>query len=443
ARAVPGAAEVVSGNPSVADVLARRDEFASHWDDHGQVEWLGSAGIALLRGDARLVGPRELVVESAEGSTRVVARHAVILATGSEPVIPPVDGLALVRPWTSREATSVKEVPGRLAVIGGGVVGVEMAVAYRDLGAEVTLVVRGDRLLPAAETFAAEEVAAGLRALGVDLRFGTETTAVRRDEAGVHLALVGPQGEDTVHADEVLVATGRRPRTADLGLETVGLTPGQALAVDEALEVTGVEGGWLFAVGDVTGRTATTHQGKYDARVVGDVVAARFPAGEDGSDSSDPSDASADAADDPWHEEGSPAEVERAAGDWSRYRATADVAAVPQVVFSRPEVAWVGRTEQQARDAGLDVRTVSYAIGSVAGASVAADGYQGTAQVVLDRQRGTIVGATFTGPDAAELLQAATFAVVGEVPLQRLWHAVPAYPTVSEVWLRLLETAGL
>ncbi|RMI14246.1 dihydrolipoyl dehydrogenase family protein [Cellulomonas triticagri] len=421
ARAVPGAAELVQGTLDPAAVLARRDVFTSHWDDHGQVEWLDSAGIALLRGTARFTGPKELLVSGEGGDTRLIARHAVVVATGSEAVVPPVAGLAEAQPWTSREATAVEDVPARLAILGGGVVGVEMAVAYRDLGAEVTLLVRGDRLLTAAEPFAAEEVAAGLRDLGVDLRFGTSATAVRRDADGVHLTVTGPQGDGQVDADEVLVATGRRPRTADLGLDVLGLDAGGALEVDDALQVTGVADGWLFAVGDVTGRTATTHQGKYDARVVGDVVAARF-SGEDAAEQ---------------------AAAERDAGEWTRYRATADHAAVPQVVFSRPEVAWVGRTEQEARDAGLQVRAVQYAIGSVAGASVAADGYAGTAQVVLDEDRGVIVGATFTGPDAAELLQAATVAVVGEVPLDRLWHAVPAYPTVSEVWLRLLETAGL
>jgi dihydrolipoamide dehydrogenase len=422
ARAVPGAAELVRGTLDPDAVLARRDEFTSHWDDHGQVEWLDSAGIGLLRGTARFTGPKELLVETEDGDTRVIARHAVVVATGSEPVVPGIPGLAEAQPWTSREATAVKDVPARLAVLGGGVVGVEMAVAYRDLGSEVTLLVRGDRLLTGAEPFAAEEVAAGLRDLGVDLRFGTSTTRVARDDQGVHLTVEGPQGTDEVHADEVLVGTGRRPRTADLGLDVIGLEPGAPVAVDDALQATAVPEGWLFAVGDVTGRTATTHQGKYDARVVGDVVAARFSTGEPAAGA---------------------AEAERGAAAFSRYRASADHVAVPQVVFTRPEVAWVGRSEEQAREAGLRVRAVSYPIGSVAGASVSADGYSGTAQVVLDEDRGVIVGATFTGPDAAELLQAATIAVTGEVPLDRLWHAVPAYPTVGEVWLRLLETAGL
>ncbi|HEY0189375.1 MAG TPA: NAD(P)/FAD-dependent oxidoreductase [Cellulomonas sp.] len=447
ARAVPGAAEVVTGQPDPAEVLARRDSFAAHWDDQGQVAWLGSAGIELVRGTARFLGPRALLVQQDGTRTRVLARHAVVVATGSEPVLPPIDGLALVAPWTSREATAVQEVPGRLVVLGGGVVGVEMAVAYRDLGAEVTLLVRGDRLLAAAEPFVGEEVAAGLRDLGVDLRFATVATAARRDADGVHLAVTGPQGSDEVHGDEVLVATGRRPRTHGLGLDVLGLVPGAALAVDDSLTVTGVDGGWLYAVGDVTGRTATTHQGKYDARVVGDVVAARFSAvsGADGAggDPSGHDDLDLDGRDDPWHERGPADAIERDAGPWSRYRATADEGGVPQVVFARPEAAWVGRTEQRARADGLDVRTVRYAIGQVAGAAVAGDGYRGTAQLVVDRGRGTVVGATFTGPDAAELLHAATVAVVGEVPLTRLWHAVPAYPTVSEVWLRLLETALL
>lgn len=412
-RAVPGAAELVTGELDPAAVLSRRDVFTSHWDDAGQVEWLESAGLGLLRGSARFVGPKELLVEEQGNSTRVFARHAVIVATGSEPVIPDIPGLVEAQPWTSREATAVEQVPGRLAILGGGVVGVEMATAYRDLGAEVTLIVRGDRLLTGAEPFAAEEVGAGLRDLGVDLRFGTETSAVSRDGEGVHLTVHGPQGDDIVHADELVVATGRRPRL-DLGLDVLGL---ERLDVDDALQVPGHD--WLFAVGDVTGRTATTHQGKYDARVAGDVVAARF-----GGDASLRS-------------------GESEAGEWSRFRASADHAAVPQVVFSRPEVAWVGLGEQAARDAGHTVRTVEYAIGSVAGASVSADGYQGTAQLVLDEDRGVILGATFTGPDAAELLQTATVAVVAGVPLDRLWHAVPAYPTVSEVWLRLLETAGL
>ncbi|HEY8718366.1 FAD-dependent oxidoreductase, partial [Pengzhenrongella sp.] len=279
----------------------------------------------------------------------------------------------------------------------------------------VTLLVRGTRVLAGAEPFAAAAVAEGLTKLGVDLRFGTEVTRAMRDDRGVRLSLsVG----ESVLAAEVLVAAGRRPRTTDLGLETIGLEPGAPIAVDDSLRVTAVAEGWLFAAGDVTGRVATTHQGKYDGRVAGDVVAARFGPDGDASSATD-------------------------APDWSQFRATADHQGVPQVVFTRPEVAAVGLTEAAARKAGYPVRTVSVEIESLAGPTVASDDYRGIGWIVVDTEREIILGATFVGPEVAELLHAATIAVVGQVPLRRLWHAVPAYPTVSEVWLRLLEGYGL
>ncbi|MFS0705522.1 NAD(P)/FAD-dependent oxidoreductase [Cellulomonas sp. 179-A 9B4 NHS] len=437
ARDVPGASAAVTGNVDVAATLARRDEVTSHWDDDGQVAWVEGAGLTLLRGHARLTGPRELVVTHEDEDTRVVARHAVVVATGSVAAVPSAGGLADVRPWTSREATSAHTVPPRLAVVGGGVVGVEMATAFADLGSDVTLLVRGDRLLPQAEPFAGEALAHALTERGVRVALGASVVAATRDDAGVHLTVehaasggTSAGSTEQVDADEVLVATGRQPSTEDLGLETVGLTPGAALEVDDALQVRGVDGGWLFAVGDVTGRTGTTHQGKYDARVVGDVVAARF----------DPRPAGADPG--PAVPRGLSRAGEAGAGPWSRYRATADTAAVPQVVFTRPQVAWVGRTEAQAREAGLDVGVVGYDLGAVAGATVTGEHYAGRVQVVVDRARDVLVGATFVGPDVADMLHAATVAVVGEVPLDRLWHAVPSYPTLSEVWLRLLEQDG-
>ena len=214
-------------------------------------------------------------------------------------------------------------------------------------------------------------------------------------------------------ADELLVATGRAPRTEDVGLETVGLTPGEWIDVDDSMRATGVPGGWLYAAGDVNGRVLLTHQGKYQARVAGDVIAAR---------------ARGEATDPP---------------AWSRYTATADHTAVPQVVFTDPEVAAVGLSEQHARDAGHPVDVAEYPMGSVAGAALFADGYTGRAKFVIDRDRRVLLGATFVGPGAGELLHAATIAVVDQVSLDRLWHAVPAYPTISEVWLRLLEAYGL
>jgi len=437
AQAVPGADAAVTGRLDPAAVLARRDEVAAHWDDAGQVAWVEGAGLTLLRGHARFTGPRSLVVDGADGTERVVtARCAVVVATGSLPVVPAT--FADVRPWTSREATSAHRVPSRLAVVGGGVVATELATAFADLGSDVTVLVRGGRLLTGAEPFAGEAVARALADRGVRVVVGATVTSAVRDAAGVHLEVErrgvdGGRGDagapERLTVDEILVATGRRPATGDLGLETLGLRPGEALEVDDRLQVAGVDGGWLFAAGDVTGRTATTHQGKYDARVAGDVIAARFdprPAGDDA----------------PGSPGGPSREAESAAGPWSRYRATADTVAVPQVVFTRPQVAWVGRTQEQATRAGLDVEVLAYELGDLAAATVTAAGYEGRAQLVVDTRRDVVVGATFVGPDVADMLHAATIAVVGEVPLSRLWHAVPSYPTLSEVWLRLLEAAG-
>ncbi|WP_066460631.1 dihydrolipoyl dehydrogenase family protein [Sanguibacter suarezii] len=439
ARGVPGVAEMVAGTLEPEPVLARRDSFTSHWHDDSQVSWLESAGITLVRGRARFTGPRTMsVTTDPDGAcTTLTARHAVILATGSTPVIPSVPGLDASEVWTSREATSVAAVPPSLAIIGGGVVAVEMATAFTDLGSRVTVVARGDRLLTGAEPFAGEAVAASLTDLGVDVRLGTEVTRASDDappasDGSANTTRLHLSDGSTLDVARVLVATGRRPATTGVGLDHVGLDPRVPLAVDDAMEVLvepgGAGTGWLFAVGDVAGRVATTHQGKYEGRVAGDVVAARFgPTPAEG-----PGPVGTDAR-----------AREQAAGPWSRFRATADHGAVPQVVFTRPEVSSVGLTAQQARDAGLDVRTVRYDMASVAGASLLSDDYAGTAQLVVTTDTRLVVGATFVGPEAAELLHAATIAVVGEVPLERLWHAVPAYPTVSEVWLRLLEEAGL
>ncbi|MFC7025245.1 dihydrolipoyl dehydrogenase family protein [Promicromonospora thailandica] len=444
ARDTPGLAD--PGPPDAAAVFARRDEITSGWDDSGQVSWVEGAGLTLVRGHGRLAGERLVEVTAPKDSpaagfgeatdlgdapvTRLLrARHAVIVATGSVPVLPDVPGLAEAEPWSSREATASDAVPESLVVVGGGVVGVEMANAYADLGARVTLLARGG-LLSNAEPFAGEMVADALRAAGVDVRLGVEPSAVQRADGTVTVTL-SDGGEVT--AAEILVATGRVPRTADLGVEAAGLDEsalgrGGALVVDESLQVTGVEGGWLYACGDVTGRAPTTHQGKYQGRVVGDVVAARY-----GTEAGDRA---------PTHGDPAPAQGEEPA-PWSRYAATADRTARVQVVFTQPQVSWVGPTEREARAAGLPVEAVSYDLSWVAGASVESPGYTGRAQVLVDTQRKVLVGATFVGPDAGEMLHAATIAVVGEVPLDRLWHAVPAYPTVSEVWLRFLESYGL
>ncbi|WP_448332365.1 dihydrolipoyl dehydrogenase family protein [Streptomyces sp. DSM 41534] len=415
ARHVPGSREAVTGDLDVTAVLRRRDSFSSHWKDDGQVSWLDSAGITLYRGQGRIRPDRVVEVTDEAGvATSLTARHAVVVATGSAALLPDIPGLREAEPWSSREAAAASAIPGRLAVIGGGVVASEMATAFAALGSSVTMLAR-DGVLPLAEPFAGERVTESLREAGVSVLLGAEAGTVKRDGDGtVHITLT--TGED-VEADEVLVAIGRAPNTQNMGLGTVGLTPGDWLAVDDTLRVVGddgapLAGGWLYAAGDVNRRVLLTHQGKYQARAVGDVIVAR---------------AKGEAVDD---------------SPWGRHVATADERAVPQVVFTEPEIASVGLTAAAAETAGFRIRVVDYDLGAVAGSALHADGYRGQARMVVDEDRKVIVGFTLVGPDVAELLHAATIAVVGEVPLDRLWHAVPAFPTVSEVWLRLLEAYG-
>ncbi|TNH30738.1 NAD(P)/FAD-dependent oxidoreductase [Micromonospora orduensis] len=409
ARQVPGAREAVTGDLDVAAVLGRRDSFASHWKDDGQVSWLESTGIALHRGQGRIASARVVEVTGADGvTTRLAAQHAVVVATGSGALLPDIPGLREAAPWSSREAASARSVPRRLAIIGGGVVAAEMATAFAALGSSVTMLAR-DGVLPSVEPFAGELVTESLRAAGVSVRVGAEAVSVHRDDNGtVHIATADG---GRVEADEVLVAIGRTPNTQDIGLESIGLAPGAWLTVDDTLRVTG-GGEWLYAAGDVNRRVLLTHQGKYQARAVGDVIVARAK-GEEVQD-----------------------------GRWGRHAATADERAVPQVVFTDPEIASVGLTAAAAEAAGLRIRVVDHDLGAVAGSSLHADGYRGNARMIVDEDRKVIVGVTLAGPDVAELIHAATIAIVGEVPLDRLWHAVPAYPTVSEIWLRLLETYG-
>lgn len=402
AQAVGGAREAVTGELDVAATFARRDGFTSNWDDAGQVKWVEGAGIAFIRGLARLSGEKQVTVDD----TVYTARHAVAVTVGSDPLLPDLPGLADVSPWTSRDATSAKIAPKRLAIIGGGVVGVEMATAYQSFGTQVTLIARSG-LLTTEEPFAGELVTASLEKLGAIVLRGTEAISAHRDDAGVHLTLTDGS---TVVADEVLVATGRVPRTRDLGLEAVGLAPGDWLDVDDTMLVTGFD--WLYACGDVNHRVLLTHQGKYQARAAGDVIAARAL--------------------------GTGVHDNR----FGKHAATADHEMVPQVTFSDPEVASVGLTAAAAEKAGYDIRVIDYDLGAVAGSAVHADGYEGKARMVVDEDRKVIIGVTFVGQDVSELLQAATIAIVGEVPIDRLWHAVPAYPTINEIWLRLLEGYG-
>jgi len=392
ARRIPGVREAVTGELDPEAVLARRDEIVHHLDDSSQLPWLESRGIVLARGVGRLDGERRVRV----GDRSLVARRAVVIATGSSAVVPPIDGLRELDPWTNREATSAKEVPSRLVVLGGGVAGVELAQAWRSLGSRVTVVEALDRLIAREEPFAGDEVADGLREAGVDVRLGLKATAARAEDGEVVLELErgGP-----VRADQLLVAVGRRPNTAHIGLESVGLEPGEPVEVADDLRVPGSD--WLYAIGDANGRVLLTHMGKYQGRVAADVIMGK------------------------------------------EARITEDGVRSPRVVFTDPQVAAVGHTLATAREAGLDVRVVDVPTQGSAGASFYGRDVPGTTRLVVDVDRGVVAGATFVGPEIADFLHAATIAVVGEVPLERLAHAVPSFPTRSEVWLKLLEAYGL
>ncbi|WP_371525822.1 NAD(P)/FAD-dependent oxidoreductase [Streptomyces sp. NBC_01283] len=408
ARKVPGLRQSVQGPLDAAAVLAHRDYYTSHWKDDGQIGWLDSIGVDLYRGHGRIAGTRQVTVAGSDGTEHTLnARHAVAVCTGTRAALPDLPGLAEVKPWTSREATSADHVPGRLAVVGGGVVAVEMATAWQALGSQVTVLVRGDDgLLPRMEPFAGELVTKALTEAGAEVRTGVSVTGVRREDGTVTATL---SDGGTLEADEILFATGRAPRTDDLGLETIGMDPGSWLPVDESLRVQGSD--WLYAVGDANHRALLTHQGKYQARIAGAAITARA--------------------------QGVPL-LETDA--WGAHAATADHAAVPQVVFTDPEAASAGLTLAEAVAAGRRVRAVDYDMAGVAGAGLYADGYEGRARMIVDLDREILLGVTFVGPGVGELIHSATVAIAGEVPIDRLWHAVPAYPTVSEVWLRLLET---
>ena len=388
ARRVPG---VATGGLEVDAVLARRDEVVHDLDDSTQIPWLEERGVTLVRGHGRLDGERRVRV----GDDVLVARRAVVVATGSSATIPPVPGLTDAQPWTNIEATTAKRVPRRLFVLGGGVVGVEMAQAWSSLGSQVTLVHRGDRLIEREEPFAGAQVEEALRAAGVDVRLATEVSAVGRNGA-VRVEL----GDESVEADEILVAIGRAPRTADIGLDTLGIEPGGHLRVDESLRVPGHET-WLYAVGDVNGRALLTHMGKYQARLAADSIL-----GKD-------------------------------------VQLRSDGGASPRVIFTDPQVGAVGLTLAAASEEALPVRAVDVETSGNAGGSFVGRGAPGTARLVVDEERGVVVGATITGSEVAEALHAATIAVVGKVPLEDLWHAVPSFPTRSELWLRLLEEYGM
>ncbi|BBY24413.1 dihydrolipoyl dehydrogenase family protein [Mycobacterium stomatepiae] len=409
-RRVDGAREAVTGRIDPTGVFGRRNRYVTNWDDTGQAEWVAGIGATLVRGHGRLDGARRVVVATASGDAlTLTARHAVVVCTGSKAALPDVPGLTKARPWTNRQATDSSDVPDRLAVVGAGGVGVEMATAWQGLGSSVTLLARGSGLLPKMEPFVGELIGRGLADAGAEVRLGVSVRALRRPDPDGPVT-IELDNDDELLVDEILFATGRAPLTDDIGLDTVGLTPGSWLEVDDTCRVKAIEDGWLYAAGDVNHRALLTHQGKYQGRIAGAAIGAR-------------------AAGTPLHTE-----------PWGTHATTADHHAIPQAFFTDPEAAAVGLTAEQAVQSGHRVRTVDIEIGDVVmGAKLYADGYTGRARMVVDEDQRHLLGVTLVGPGATEMLHSATIAVAGQVPIDRLWHAVPCFPTISELWLRFLE----
>jgi dihydrolipoamide dehydrogenase len=390
ARRIPGAAEAATGELDVEAVFARRDEIVHDLDDSSQLPWLEDRGVALVRGHGRLAGERRVEVER----ETLEARRAVIVATGTTALLPPIPGLEEAQPWTNRQATTGHTVPGHLIVLGGGPVGAEMAQAYRSFGAEVTLVEGAPHLLNHEEAYAGAAVREAMEAEGIVVRTGVKATRIVREQAGGPVTVELDDGS-SVEGDELLCALGRKQLTGDLGLDTIGLEPGEPIEVGDDLRANGSD--WLYAIGDANGRIQLTHMGKYQARIAADRILG------------------------------------------TEHDLRSDGALSPRVTFTSPQVASVGYTLDGAREAGLDAFCVEAETSGNAGGSFYGRNVAGTTRMVVERGTNRVLGTTLVGAEVADFLHAATIAVTARLTMDDLWHAVPSFPTRSEVWLNLVE----
>jgi pyruvate/2-oxoglutarate dehydrogenase complex dihydrolipoamide dehydrogenase (E3) component len=388
ARHAPGAREAIEGSLDAAAAFEWRNFQVSDYDDEAspsEAPWLRDKGIDLHRGSARITGPGRITV----GEEQIEAER-IVLATGSDPIIPPVDGLKDVAYWTNREGTGMTSVPESVVVLGGGPVGVELAQAISRFGAKVAIV-EGNRLLAREGRDAGEAIGQQLQSEGIELHLGAHAQQVTEDDGGVTVRL---DDGATISAEKILVATGRRPRVNDVGLEALGLDPGK-FEVDEQLKAKGADN--LWAIGDATGIALFTHVGKYQAR-----VAAAAILGKD---------------------------------------ARANYHALPRVTFSDPQVAGAGMTEDQAEANGIKIETGRAAIGSVARTSTYTRDYDklpGFLTLIADKRRGVLVGAYAVGPEAGEWLQQATLAIRAEVDIRVLRDTIQPFPTFSEIFVNAL-----
>ena len=418
ANSVGGARErITKPSVDVEAVFARRDAFTRGWDDEKLlVPAILDTGTDLLRATGMLIGEKKVDVSSKDGGTaELIARHAVAVCTGSVPTIPDVPGLKEAKPWTPREATSSSKVPDHLIVIGAGAVGCEMATAYSSFGAEVTVISTTAEILPKVDHEAGQLVRKSLESRGV--KFLLQTTLTRVERKGDASVLVMTSSGVSITASEILVAAGRKACTSGSMLEIFGAPPvGNPVEVDESLRVKHVvDNNWLYAVGDINGRSPLTHMCKYQARIAANAII-RQARGEAVSATRTP---------------------------WDPVSATADHVAIPQVIFTQPAVASVGLTRAAAEKQKRDVRVVETTAVTV-GALLHGDGFgEGWAQWIVERESNKLLGMTVVRQDATELIHAATVAIVGGLRLDQLAHAVPCFPTMSEVYLSLADAVGL
>jgi dihydrolipoamide dehydrogenase len=401
AKAVPGVREAIRDEElDVAAIFAKRDWLIEHLSDQDRTASLRQAGVAVFHGVGRLSGERTVRVAYADNTEAVLkARHAIVVATGTRPYVPEIPGLAQARPWTNRDVTTMTQVPPRVLVVGGGPVSVEFATILSGLGSAVTHLVRENALLDGCESEARELVAQSLRSKGVEILFETQLSSVARPVAGGPVAATFHR--QTVEVDEIVLAAGRCVNTDDIGLESVGLPGGRPISVNNHLQALGITGGWLYALGDTTGRARLSHISTYHGRLVAEIIAARAAGRELGEDE----------------------------------LATRDADNLAQVIFTEPQVVRVGRTESQARAEGFAVRTRTARYpGTLRFLALYRDGFQGWAKLVVDAETNTLLGATFVGPQFSELAQAATLAVVAKIPVRLLRHVVAPHPTINQVW---------
>ena len=377
ARRVPGMAGSSTVTPDWAPVAARiRDEATDDWDDTVAVDRFVGKGGTFVRGCGRLVAPDLVEVDG----RRYRATRAVVVATGTTAAVPPIAGLADTPYWTNHQAIEAAVLPGSIIVLGGGAIGAELAQVYARFGVDVTVVEAAERLLPIEEPGAGDLLAEVFRNEGIDVITGTEATEVSYDE---RFRVVLADGRE-LGAERLLVATGRRVDLAGIGAEVldIDVATARALPVDEHLRVT--DGVW--AVGDVTGRGAFTHVAMYQSKI-----------------------ATADILGEP--------------------HTPADYTAVPRVTFTDPEVGSVGLTAGAARDAGIDVAIGRADVPSTARGWLHKSGNEGFIQLVADRGRGVLVGATSMGPNGGEVLGLLTLAVHARTPIEELRSMIYAYPT--------------